>query len=113
MGGGAIRKGAAVMNFPRLAFPALSPEEISVLKECAQCGQQPGETDLEDRLPEMMVLAENFGEPWKWGVKCGICGRVADGSTRAKAVEAWNAGGHSFNIDPDTGDIDEEREEGS
>jgi len=76
------------------------------LVKCSQCGQLP--SDLEDDAqPEIMVLAENFGEPWMYGVRCRICGRVAKGVGRDAAIKRWQDGGHDGDLD-DFGNEDDD-----
>ena len=75
--------------------------------ECTQCGQLPA--DLEDDYqPEVLVLAENFGVPYLFGVRCRVCGRVAQGVGREAAIQRWQDGGHDGDLDEFGNDTDED-----
>jgi len=67
------------------------------LAECSQCGANPKELAIEDQ-PEIYVMEYNFGDPYLYAVCCQICGRIATGVGREKAVARWNSGAHDLSI---------------
>ncbi len=68
---------------------------------CSQCGMGSENLDHEDDLPEVGVLAENFGQPWLYYVRCRICNRWCKGVGLDGAKAAWARGAHHGQLDPD------------
>lgn len=72
--------------------------DTTLMVECVQCGGLPAGLEAEYR-PELLVIAENFGEPYLFGIRCRICWRVAKGVGRVGAVKRWQDGGHDGFLD--------------
>lgn len=71
--------------------PTFFPRLHDKLEPCSQCGADPA--DLFDHSqPKIVVALHYLGKPWKHGVVCQICDRVALGIGEQQAVANWNDG---------------------